>query len=292
MKKLILHIGFHKTGTSALQEYFDENRKTLETQGIFYPKSLNGKFPGNVDLSWAFNENAPPYASLNSDEKLQIKSYYKNQMDNTECETIIVSSEDFVLLDGQFKSIENVKDFFSDYDVSIVAYVREPIDFMISLYSHAIRARLLDCTFKSYISKHYSFRAADFPLRLQPWRRCFSDEAIVVKKFAPKEFYKGTLVNDFFHAVGIDVKLDMTMNRSNVGVHPWLIQSYIETSKSSIGEPNKEKILRKIIKLGSEFPKDNAAKFLLNDEDYELILNTLKPSLNKLKREYGIEFNS
>ena len=36
-KQLILHVGFHKSGTTALQEAFFAQRKELETQGVLYP---------------------------------------------------------------------------------------------------------------------------------------------------------------------------------------------------------------------------------------------------------------
>jgi len=36
-KQLILHVGFHKSGTSALQESFFAQRKELETKGVLYP---------------------------------------------------------------------------------------------------------------------------------------------------------------------------------------------------------------------------------------------------------------
>jgi len=36
-KQLILHVGFHKSGTTALQEAFFAQRKDLETQGVLYP---------------------------------------------------------------------------------------------------------------------------------------------------------------------------------------------------------------------------------------------------------------
>jgi len=36
-KQLILHVGFHKSGTTALQESFFAQRKELEAQGVLYP---------------------------------------------------------------------------------------------------------------------------------------------------------------------------------------------------------------------------------------------------------------
>ena len=37
-KNLILHIGMGKTGTSALQDFFWENRARLKKSGLCYPK--------------------------------------------------------------------------------------------------------------------------------------------------------------------------------------------------------------------------------------------------------------
>jgi|UniRef100_UPI004049AAB7 hypothetical protein len=36
-KHLVAHVGFHKTGTTALQESFAANRKSLKAQGVVYP---------------------------------------------------------------------------------------------------------------------------------------------------------------------------------------------------------------------------------------------------------------
>lgn len=37
LPKLILHVGTHKTGTSALQSYLSENRRLLRRDEIYYP---------------------------------------------------------------------------------------------------------------------------------------------------------------------------------------------------------------------------------------------------------------
>lgn len=37
MRQLILHIGTHRTGTSALQQFFLMNRHVLDKNGVYYP---------------------------------------------------------------------------------------------------------------------------------------------------------------------------------------------------------------------------------------------------------------
>ncbi|MEA3492183.1 MAG: hypothetical protein U9R27_09810 [Campylobacterota bacterium] len=290
MKRLFLHIGFHKTGTSALQEYLDENREKLIKNGIFYPKSHSSLFPGNVDLSWAFDKTPPSWSSVDKTNKNDIIKYYKDQIDETSCETIIISSEDFVLLDGQSDSIEKIRKFFIDYDTKIIAYVREPIEFILSLYSHAVRSRSINCSFKKYIAEKYSFRAADYPTRLQPWIKIFGRENLIVKKYLTAEFVNSNLVDDFFAATGIEVEVDKTMNRSNIGIHPWLIQPYIEISSANIVEKIKVKKLRELSLLGLDLPKEDTLRYLLEKEDLEIIRNSYQVSRNRLKRDFGIEF--
>lgn len=42
MKKIYLHIGTAKTGSSALQAFFYKNAKLLEDNGIYYPLEYGG----------------------------------------------------------------------------------------------------------------------------------------------------------------------------------------------------------------------------------------------------------
>jgi hypothetical protein len=54
LKKLIIHPGFHKTGTTALQQALSEVRSELCASGFSYPK-----IAGNAHhrAAWSINEN-------------------------------------------------------------------------------------------------------------------------------------------------------------------------------------------------------------------------------------------
>ena len=43
MKKVILHIGYNKTGTTAIQNSFYYNRKSLVRDGLLYPYKCSGR---------------------------------------------------------------------------------------------------------------------------------------------------------------------------------------------------------------------------------------------------------
>ena len=288
-KKLFLHIGFHKTGTSALQEYFAEHRDELEKTDIFYPKSFQDTFPGNVDLSWAFNNNPPAWAHPQNMDFMKILEHYRKQLDETNCDTIIISSEDFALLDKQIASIEKIKDYFKEFEVKIITYVREPVDFMLSLYSHAVRAGNIHCSFKSYIAHHYNFAAANYPIRLRPWIKVFGKNALIVRKYDKDTFFKGNLLEDFFSAIEIDIDIQNKIEKSNVGIHPWLIQAYIDISSSDIDKKKKEKKLNELLQIGLDLPKENTIKYFLDNHDLAILNNVYKVSRIKLKRDFGID---
>jgi hypothetical protein len=51
MPKLFLHVGFHKTGTTSLQDALNRNRAALLEQGLLYPKTR--KFRAQHEFAWS-----------------------------------------------------------------------------------------------------------------------------------------------------------------------------------------------------------------------------------------------
>lgn len=288
-KKLFLHIGFHKTGTSALQEYLNENRNKLIENGVLYLERYDKSFPGNVDLSWAYNKNPPHWSTFNNNRE-DVIGFYKEQLSAPGFDKAIISSEDFTLLDTQPETVRAIRNDFSDFEVKVVAYVREPIDFIVSLYSHAVRAKVVDCSFKDYISKHFNFRSADFSLRLQPWVKEFGKTNVVVRNYSRSALKNNNLLDDFFEVIDVELLNNSNMSQSNVGVHPWLIDTYIEVSKSSLLEDEKAKKLLEILNLGKGLPKVDAARYLLEKGDFDMIQKVYSVALNRLRRDFNVEF--
>jgi len=289
-KKLYLHIGFHKTGTSSLQEFFHNNRKELLKNGVCYIKSFDSRFPANVDLSWAINSNPPPWASFKEGSPSEIISFYNEQLKSNVCDKVIISSEDFCLYDRQPETIKNLKHYLSDYDVKVVAYIRDPLEFVISLYCHAVRAGAVKCDLKTHISGHYKFFAADYHSRLALWLKIFGKENMIIKKYSPKEFVNGSLVDDFFNA--IDTKIDIpnaVYSKSNIGTHVWLLKPYINISNSDIDEARKNDLLSSLTKLGKDLPKVDKARYLLDEQDILIFNKAYAEMKNKMLQEYGVE---
>ena len=57
-KRIIIHAGTHKTGTTFLQSFLSLNYKRLLDKGILFPLSGKiGKFSGHHNIAWQLNDD-------------------------------------------------------------------------------------------------------------------------------------------------------------------------------------------------------------------------------------------
>ena len=104
-KIFFIHIGNHKTGTTAIQRFLNSYAKELKSNGIEYPKIGNTyQYPyNNHNIAW----------ELNADIRFNTKSKTLNDLYNfiSYCNNnIIISSEDFQNLEfstDKFNTFQN-----------------------------------------------------------------------------------------------------------------------------------------------------------------------------------------
>ncbi|MEO1016629.1 MAG: hypothetical protein AAFY56_02925 [Pseudomonadota bacterium] len=109
-KRLILHIGHHKTGTKSIQVCLSEAYDALRSQGILYPKAGRMREEGqSPDFKDAHHAVALAFAD-GSDAALVKLADFKQQLDieGEGFDTIILSSEAF----PNIKNTEYVAHFF------------------------------------------------------------------------------------------------------------------------------------------------------------------------------------
>ena len=87
---------------------------------------------------------------------------------------MILSSEDLSNIPiTDIKTRKIIKEGFKEAEVDVLVAVREPIDFMFSLYCHSLRSGGTILKFSDYITKDIKPKSAQFGRRLHPWDAVF-----------------------------------------------------------------------------------------------------------------------
>lgn len=164
--KLILHIGTHKTGTTAIQRALSQNRSTLLEHGYWYPQYneiLSGKPKNYAHLDIAKGVMGESAAIDKSDALTFLSTLHSKAFEKKNVHTIIISGETFLRgkLGGgdKWSGIENFQKTisaqlseFSDIEVHVT--LRAYIDYLESLYNEHVKATTYS---KSIISFHRDY---------------------------------------------------------------------------------------------------------------------------------------
>jgi hypothetical protein len=214
-KRLILHIGTVKTGTSSIQESLGRSRDALLAHHIHYPsiRPYNHIFtlppifvddPGRID--W-FRRKLQPF----EDKEIKVQGFARDWRREFEAsrtdDDFIISAEHLSAAFFVEDAVQRLKEFVDPYfeEVTVIAYIRHYDSWIPSEVQQSIKngfsarrdilgmvQNLQNCP------PLMSYRNS-----LQKWVNVFGRGAIVVRPFNPRLFYRNSLLSDFFHACGL-----------------------------------------------------------------------------------------
>ncbi len=134
-RKLVLHVGLTKTGTTALQQFLDDNRKVLSPH-ICYPCS---------GLLWEDDERGSGHGQLFR----EIAEGHQAQVQHEVLEELAASAADVAVLSCENLSweqiflseafLESVRKLFEGMQIKVIMTTRDPVDHFISQYKEDIR---------------------------------------------------------------------------------------------------------------------------------------------------------
>lgn len=129
-RRLILHIGLPKTGTSSLQAHFYQNASGYEKQGLHYP---------TVDISKADLNHAWSSQALRNADTEQLKRTLANVP--AECDTVLLSNESlYVDLPGfTDAALSKFAKELKGWDVEVVAFKRDMEEWKRTFYMQSIQ---------------------------------------------------------------------------------------------------------------------------------------------------------
>ena len=219
MKKLILHIGQSKTGTTSIQAFLQKNRKALADKGIIYPDYFIKGLPLNTPEHNAFAEQL---AGLERYPRLSIDEYFhqfEQQMEQKGCHTLLLSGERFFGV-PQIWRTKNRDNFFEEhkrkllvlkkltekYETHVIGYFRPPEEWLETVVAHTIRYEGLsknstyidDKQFFSDIQPHMKY---DQLLGL--WEEVLTPKTMTILPYQKDILLNGDAVQDFTRRLNI-----------------------------------------------------------------------------------------
>lgn len=221
MKKLFLHIGMQKTGTSSIQLMLQSSEDALRQQGFFYPRLPMAGQNGIWKSAFRHNLLAASFADYPS----VFATYEPEQIEDIRAEMLasplvpIISAEDF----SRQKDFGRLKELLAGFAVSVVVYLRRQDKFAESLYNQRNKILLsrmseflLDETLVTadglnrFLTQENYTRLLDYRSLVERLRTSLDLEGIHVREYERDILVGGDVCLDFCSVLGIDAA-EMTL---------------------------------------------------------------------------------
>jgi hypothetical protein len=214
-KKAIIHIGGHKTGTSAIQAFCVLNASRLQQVDIIYPLELlahvnrvgGQAHHGLVNLfmdatTFWKSVNLRPKSMTDTDIVSYLGSLPRDK-------NILLSSENLVWLDKV--SINALKQMLDGYEVHVVLYARRQDDALQALYQTVVTSIGEAKPFDEYTSNDVRV-LFEYDRIAETWQSVFGAGKIVVRVYEPDQLHQGDTVLDFIHVLEdiLQTRIDIT----------------------------------------------------------------------------------
>ncbi len=204
MRKLFLHIGIEKTGSTSIQNTLSKERSLLKKNGIDYPSCF--RYANHVELTCItqkYDQKSELYSVVGfgvdeqsvENSKVVFKDKLKEYVLSSDSSVFIFSNEHLHSRVRDPGEISELSEFLYEIfdDITIVIYLREQLELAVSHYSTQIKSgstsefELPDT--KTNIPHYY-----DFEKIIDMWS-VFDD--MVIREFDRKELKNQDVVSDF-----------------------------------------------------------------------------------------------
>jgi hypothetical protein len=209
MQTLYLHVGLHKTATTALQLFFAQNKEELQKRGICYPQTGLSAYGGHHPLVSALGKPNPRFFPA---EK-SLEAYLEElQSEAQACPAVLISSEH--LSDGA--EISKVKKLTSlASQTKIILYLRRQDTYIESFYLQMIKDNLT-VPFEELslgMIPNLSYRKiCDY------WAAHFGRENLMIRVYEKGQFAGGNIFQDFLNLLEVPLDHSFALQKKRINI--------------------------------------------------------------------------
>jgi len=273
---LILHIGFHKTGSTALQEFFERERDNLSGRNIVVPKGLSS-WLGHPELSWICQADRLPWQDRDYDSKDVLEHYRPYlELSRSAQTTVILSSEEFCRLEFRFQTMAAVNQILGDYRPIVVGYFRNPMAFLLSRYRHEVQNGHEFRSLRDFLLDVGNLLSAKFDFRCQMWDDLLDGRCL----FRNYDLLdpSSSIVDNFFSLIGVNDIRSPRGDTTEIKIDVRMIDVFRALAASKLPKKDKSLLMGKMF-LISEQLLDGDIRALIKSAGMAQEFDTLFASL-------------
>ena len=259
IKRLVIHLGDCKTGSTSIQSILSNNSYQSEQPNtkIEYPCLFNhSRLVKSLDSKKFLHHKKKIFANIN-------RRFHKSNAD-----VGIISAEQFEFSDP--KKLKNeLSTYLPDFvhNIQLIAYIRPHADRVLASYAERIKKGAFTGSPGQFLNVLKEKRILSYAVRIKKWKDIFGDQ-YQVKPFTSSSLVNQDVVHDFFFTIFAHNEfsyLEPTRHNESVTVEDLSVLRYIQKkllndSTNSVGHARLGSFLAQIM---VQFPPKQMTKFRL-----------------------------
>lgn len=196
MRRLVLHIGTPKTGSTAIQRYARARQRYLASGGVDF--LVRGRMG-------SYNDLAVHLRAGQRDAAGAIAAVVRRRMAASAAQTLVLSSEMFAGVDPAL--LRGVLAPEEPFETRIVGYFRRQDRYLESAWKQKMKTGKVGPVFSDYLEK-YGTGGGDYRRIAAAWQAAWPEATFVFRRFQAQDLVRGDVVHDFTTLLGLDIDAD------------------------------------------------------------------------------------
>ncbi len=267
-KNLIIHIGTHKTGSSALQRLLEKSRRKLAAQKVWYARTNREPHPHLSKHTSLFSSIMRGWDAFQKEKQIIEAEFARSG-----CETLILSEE--ALSSFRPNITLFMSSFAENFNITTVCFLRRQDMFLESFWNQRCWEGSAKVNAVQFSKTKICQRRIRYTNMLDEWAR-FSDVKAIEYDHAKK-----IGVAEMFTA-NTGIKLPKKASTANVS--PSMNCALVLAHLNKLGKPFDRK------RVSKDFREDNT-RHALGSIYRAQLLDSVAEQNRVLKEKYGVEFS-
>ncbi|MEQ1742218.1 MAG: tetratricopeptide repeat protein [Candidatus Nitrotoga sp.] len=288
--KVYLHIGWHKTGSTAIQVFMMRNRSAiLKESGILYPVCGHSTI-GHHLVAWSLQE--PITSTWAKEIKFSetaevVFARIFQEAESYGVTTLVLSSEEFSAT-NQY-SIVRLARILKGHEVKLIVYLRRQDEYVESLYNQCVKdygARVGE-SFEHFLHGQIKANWLDYGSYLDNWVSLFPDLSVDFRVYDRNRFPEKNVVLDFMQAIGLPSSPSYQMG--DMEANPSLSTRSVKVlarvnAEVSLDRAEHERVVA--ILLNAETEESRKQEIFLSPSERLTLLNSFKASNDRMFKRW------